>query len=83
MYNQQQMNARRLHESRTLNERQHSRIDETLLNADWQQLADRSQPLPQGITPEMVMEHFGRLLLIDHEQRFGAPMGHLRPYRNS
>lgn len=60
-----------------------TRIEETLMNADWEQLADRSQPLPAGITPEMVLQHFGRLLLLENEQRFGVPSAQLRQHRNS
>jgi 2'-5' RNA ligase len=49
-----------------------SRIQENLLNAEWEELADRSAPLPEGVTPEAVLEHFGRLMVMDYEQKWGV-----------
>lgn len=48
-----------------------SQVVERLLNADWEDLADRSIPLPEGVTPEMVMQHFGRMLLMQYNDKFG------------
>jgi 2'-5' RNA ligase len=48
-----------------------TRIQENLMSADWEKLADRSEPLPTGVSPEMLLEHFGRLMLHDHQQKYG------------
>lgn len=49
-----------------------TRIQEALMEADWQQLADPSQPLPEGVTWQDVLKHFGRLMVTDYQVRYGS-----------
>lgn len=51
-----------------------SRIQEQLMSADWEKLADRSEPYPEGVTYKDVMQHFGRLMVMDYQQKYGAPI---------
>lgn len=57
-----------------------SAIQEKLLNASWEDLADRSCPLPEGVRPEDVLKHFGQMMLIQYNDRYGV--GTINP-RNS
>lgn len=47
-------------------------VQEQLLKADWQKLADRSCPLPTGVTPEDILKHFGRMMLIQYDDKYGV-----------
>lgn len=55
-------------------------VQEQLLKADWQKLADRSCPYPVGVTAEDVLKHFGQMMLIQYNEKYGS--GNIIP-RNS
>jgi hypothetical protein len=48
-----------------------SHVQEALMNADWQQLADPSQPYPEGVGWQDVLKHFGRLMVMDYANKYG------------
>jgi hypothetical protein len=49
-----------------------NRIQENLMKASWEDLADPSMPLPEGVTPEEVIKHFGRIMVLDYQEKYGT-----------
>ncbi len=49
-----------------------SHLQEQLMRADWQELADRSAPYPEGITAEAILRHFGQLMIMQYNEKYGT-----------
>lgn len=57
-----------------------TRVQEALMKANWEQLADPSQPLPEGVTWQDLLKHFGRLMITDYQHKYGAVT--IRPHNS-
>lgn len=52
-------------------------VQEQLMNADWEKLADRSCPLPEGLTPNDIIRHFGQMMILQYNEKYGT--GSIQP----